>query len=171
MPRFFGTIQKIELVKEKLTKKVGERLEATLRNAAREFVRAVLVEIPVQTGEAAGSLIPLGRLLRVAIPITPSRFQSGKNPNTGAAQSSYKFDNSFPKYRFEFEAGVIHYTLNEFGLNVGPYGPDKKQPPWKTFEKGRSAFLDYLQRAKILNDPKLIADCLKKTSITLGRRF
>ena len=171
MPRFYGKFDKIELVKEKLTKNVEAALGVALREAAREFVRAVLIEIPVQTGEAAGSLIPIGRLLRVAIPITPTRFQSGKNPSTGAAKSNYKLIAKYPKFVFEFEAGVIHYTLNEFGLGVGPYGPDKKQPPWKTFEKGRDAFLAFLERAKVLSDSKLIERSVKRTSITFGRRF
>jgi len=170
MPRFFGKIDKIELVKGKLTKKIEEALAVGMRNAAREFVRAVLINIPVQTGEAAGALIPLGRMLRVAIPIRPTRSQAGKNPSTGAEKSSYKFVSKYPKFTFEFEAGVIHYTLNEFGLGVGPYGPDKKQPPWNTFGAGKAAFLAYLERNKLLSDPKIIEDSTVRTSITFGRR-
>ena len=64
----------LKINKKKISEKTHKLVSATFREGIREFYRAAFASVPVDTGMARGSLIPLGRLIRnVPTSITPKR--------------------------------------------------------------------------------------------------
>jgi hypothetical protein len=136
----------------KLVKDIEDMLQRESRNAARAWLKAVLVKVPVWTGEARGSLRPLGAFLRVAVPISPSSSKwaqramlEGHTAEAGAAQGSFEFKTE-TKLRIVFEARteVIHYLINEFH-NVNPPIHLIEPAPWLSHVAGKKAYLEYLE--------------------------
>lgn len=148
---------KIKLVYLKLnqgafTKALTESLEVQNRQAARAWLKAVLTKVPVWTGEARGSLRPLGQFLRVAIPISPisaSReakraISEGHTAEAGEAQGHFQFKNEGGKrFVFIFNTDVAHYLINEF-YNVKPPINLIQPAPWFSFRAGKIAYKQYL---------------------------
>lgn len=122
-----------------------------IREAAREWLRAVLVSVParggfpVLTGAAKSTLAPLGRLLRVAVPVSPV---SGEKDRRGLGESSQQFKivddkihgNKRYEYSFEWSTDLLHYYINEF-YGVIPYAP------WNTTGAGEAAFVSFVEEA------------------------
>lgn len=183
MTRFYGTIDTLEFDSAGYTRAMREALEVQFRQAARAFVRAAILKIPVETGMARGSFKDIGRFLNVQIPINPTR--SGKyyppnggapipkTPEAGAALSTppdqiIKWDDA-NRIAFEFESQVFHYTLQEF---FRPINSATGQPvgsptaPWQSMIAGRVAFRNEMRSLR-KRLPK-IKSFMTRTSITFG---
>ncbi len=131
----------------KFTEKLKEVIRQRMRVAARAFVRAALLRVPVQSGMARGSFLNIGRLLRVAIPISPTHTgefsyeYGGKQLKTAelgaslATPAEQMFTENGQSFSFKFEPGVIHYAINEFYGRI-------PNAPWLSLEQGRAAFLE-----------------------------
>lgn len=174
MARLYGTVTVPKFDAVGYTKAVKESIEIQFRKAAAKFVRAAIAGVPVQTGMAKGSFLNIGRFLRVAIPISPSKrnqwyYPPGgggripKTPQQGAALSTqpadaFKWNGN--RLSFEFETGVFHYTLNDL---IGIHGP-----PWGTFAAGRDAFIAEMSLGLRTRLPN-IGSFITLTSITYGR--
>jgi len=137
--RVRGSKFKFKFNRTAFSQAMQKRLGVAIRQAARAFLRAAVREVPIQTGEARGSLQPLGKFLRVAVPIPGAKPRSGKNAGTGAAQTVGPLIRVTPtSASFTFTTEVFHYFLND--LHQFTYGSDKKQTPWRSFEIGFDAF-------------------------------
>lgn len=139
------------------TKAFDEKAARLVRMAARAWLRALILQIPVWTGFALGSVKfakgsggNLGKYLNVAIPISPRsrrpRFyyhrggrRTPKTPERAGTYSEYNFPSGQWRYRFSFRSDVIHFILNEFYASVSP------SSPWLSMNAGRRAFLDYMK--------------------------
>lgn len=98
------------------------------RAALAKWLRAVLSNnVPVQTGMAKAALRPIGRVLKVAIPIKPTRkpyfsaLEGGMQSIPFGTQKSTTFhiedDESHPLrfiYVFEWQTDVLHFWLQKF---------------------------------------------------------
>lgn len=139
-----GFMQELSISVNRYTKTLDETMQVQLRQAARAWLRAVLVAVPVWTGTARGSLKPLGAYLRVAVPISPIAFRRGKGPEIGAGQSSFTFGTPKPGlYTFEFNEQVAHYLINEFN-DVSEHIHLTHPTPWESFQRGEEAFQKYV---------------------------
>lgn len=139
----------LKLNKEKYLKTVNEQLDIAIRNAARAWLRAVLTRVPVYTGEARGSLVPLGQFLKVAVDTTPNpnaRAHGHKSGRAeGEAQGHFQFEHLKTLIRFVFETDVLHYILNEkFNMNP-PIHLTHLPRPWDSMTVGKEAFFEYLR--------------------------
>lgn len=121
------------------------------KEAAREFVLAAFNSLPIWSGAARGTFLPLTRVLQLAglrgqiRPLQTSRKDSEHGIDAGKAKGSGKFSRgSKYKHTFTFTHELYHYWLNE--NNAMPYGPDKKATPWNTFEDGSKAWLAYVDK-------------------------
>lgn len=134
------------------TKTLDRVLGQIIREAAREWLRAVITSVParggfpVLTGEAKATLAPLGRFLRVAVPISPTfdgrhKFQDKRAE--GEAQSQFKLESKNYNYSFEWSNEVAHYYINEFFALIPSAQPDG----WHTLEAGERAMLIYVNDA------------------------
>lgn len=151
--------------KDAYLKNLKETLEKENRQAARAWLRAIVLDHdlpPVWTGEARGSLRPLGQFLRVAIPIKPSNSKGalyamahGHTAEAGAAQGHFKLGvEGKARVVFEFSTDVVHYFINEF-YNVKPPIHLIKPGPYHSFEKGKKAYDAYIKENLFKNLPKL----------------
>lgn len=160
-------------------KSFDDAMNTQMRQAARAWLRAMLsAELPivrrgavgatstgippVWTGTARGTLVPLGRFLRVAIPIKPVVKLPGRGPDVGAAQGKFFFGNNYDRYYFRFSTQLAYYTLNEFHQSDIPL---THKTPWEGFAIGQKAFQDYCNNVMPKKLPK-VADSIKfKTRI------
>ncbi len=141
-----GSFVKLSIDVQRYTKTLDENMKIQVRQAAREWLRAVIQKVPVWAGSSRGSLQPLGRFLRVAIPINPRVTLPGRGPSVGAQQSDFSFDS--PRrgvYEFAFDEQVAHYRINEF-FDVTQFGFKLLNPtPWHSFVAGEAAFQRYVE--------------------------
>lgn len=170
--RIYGTVDVLNFDAAGYTRAVREAIEAEFRQAARAFIRAAIPRVPVQTGMARGSFLNVGRFLRVAVPITPTRFNQRyyppgggsipKTPESGAALSTRPesmIKRQGNRVTFTFQTGVFHYTLEDaIGVRSGP---------WGSFAAGRAAFTARIRNLRT-RLPKIGA-FVTRTSITFGR--
>lgn len=143
MLAFIGQLNLINFDEKAYKKSLKEALDTQLRQAARAWLRAVIPAVPVYTGTARGSLQPLGRLLKVAVPIDPETSRSGKGPGIGAAKSHFEFSSKGGIYSFDWSTDVLHYWINEYNDMSGIL-PLTHPTPWHSLEKGEAAFNAYL---------------------------
>src|SRR5688572_20554130 len=98
--KFTGQLMGLKLKRGEITKTFTMQAERVVRAAAREWLRAVYVRIPVWTGMARGAIkFAKGRTgessgqflsiyLRVAVPIEPIiEVRKDKSPELGGKQS------------------------------------------------------------------------------------
>lgn len=124
------------------TKRLQRDCERLVRDGAREFVRATILQVPQWSGHAAGSIKfaqgingQLAAFLRVAVPITPSHPNPKKTPESGGQFGSYSFGSSRNIFSFKIQTDLIYYVIQDF-INIG-ISPNA---PWRSFEAGLDAF-------------------------------
>jgi hypothetical protein len=144
----------LKLDDKKYLKDVQRFLEQLIYEAAREWLEAVLHAVsgaphtvgdtfPVQTGEAKGSLAPLGSELGVSVPISPAPDRPDRSGYGEAASrySTHIIQSAKLSYQFRWGSNVLHFQINE----VSGY-PNIKSAPWHVREAGDEAFQDYIER-------------------------
>jgi hypothetical protein len=140
-------------------KKLDERLKAGTRQAAREWLRATLERVPVYTGTARGTLLPLSRVLRVALPISPIASRPNRGPEVGAQQSDYEFlDGRNGVYGFSFLQGLEYYILND--ANLVSFIPST---PWHSFDAGKEAYDEHI--GEVIDSLPKITDFVRSSVI------
>lgn len=136
----------------KLNKTIDRVMGQILREAAREWLRAILVSVPsrggfpVLTGAAKSTLVPLGRFLRQVKGLDVHPTSDKKHPYQdrraeGEASSEFQLtqvpregrSNPDGKYNFGWANDILHYYINEF-YGVIPSGP------WNTLQAGEEAW-------------------------------
>lgn len=166
----------LKIDNERWTKAIDSALQTLIRQAARSWLRAMIIHVPVWTGFARGSIKfargtngNLGQFLNVAIPISPiaispKTYKHGdgrvvpKTPSRGGVFGNYTFTASQHRYRFNFRTDVVYFLINEF------FGSKSSPLAWHSFESGRKAFEQYI-RDNILNLPK-VKDFLLKVPVS-----
>jgi hypothetical protein len=162
MPRlgFTGHFKKITIDRTKFTATMKATAEVVQREAIREWLRAVIVGVPVWTGMSMGALKYargrsgdsagqfLSSYLRVAVPIGPWRtwdgealeIRSDKSPELGGRQSRYTISQYRGRYLFTFQTSVIQFIIND----LYPGKPPSYTRPWQAIQAGNEAFQAYL---------------------------
>ena len=155
---------------EKYMRDLDRAIRKVMREAARAWLIAVLNSIksagtergdpyvisdkfPIVTGEAKGSLIPLGRALRVDVPVRPRPGKENRIAK-GMAQGRYNYSREAPgaggvhdTYFFNFQTDVEHYLTNE-RLDVTKEKGLRSKTPWATFPAGDKAFKEVMDKLK-----------------------
>ncbi len=178
MAGFFKTnirLVYLKFDKDAYIKDLKEKLEVQNRQAARAWLRAVILNVPVWTGEARGSLRPLGQFLRVNVPINPSSSKwaqraiaQGHTAEAGAAQGKFEFKiEGQARVIFEFETSVIHYLINEF-YNVKPPIHLINEVPWYSLKAGKAAYKTYVNENVRKSLPKLKSYLIREVRTISG---
>jgi hypothetical protein len=146
-------------VSGRFTKTLEDVLETQIRQAARAWLREVITHVPVYTGMARGSLIPLGQFLRVAIPINrnPSADEHGyswRSQAQGISLGHFSFTRTKTTIQFHFSTSVPHFIINEL-FDVSDTIHLIEPTPWHSFEFGKDAFFNYLNSNLPQKLPKL----------------
>lgn len=155
---FKGELFKIKFNERAWTEKVDEELQILVHQAAREWMRAVIIHVRVYTGFAKGSIAfatgshgDLAQYLNVFVPIYPryngkpkfykhsNNRKTEKSPESGGIYAHYNFSSSQHRYRFTFREEITYFLLNEFfgSTATGGYA-------WQSFPFGSRAFKKYL---------------------------
>ena len=162
MVRAKGFYTRLTLEAGKFTKAADKIMEVEMKRAAGEWLRAVLVKVPVWTGMSQGSFKPLAAYIRYKFDIVPVVTRKGMSPDIGAQQSTFVFEKVNNVYSFRFTEKVAHYTINEF-YNANVTG-DPEQPsglhlitpgPYLSFNAGELAFQAYMSKVLPERLPKI----------------
>ena len=157
--------------KKKFLRDWDERVRVAFNKSSREFYRTVWMSVPVRTGMARGSLVPLGRELKnvptsIAPVIdweasTPKRhYPKGKDLAAGIklGEDAYLYESGNGKFTLVFDIKVFHYILNEAGL--------AKVGPWWTLPAGREAFKQAMKDSGVDDKlRKLLSENLKVRTV------
>lgn len=138
--RFTLGFQKVEFDDSAYKRDVKRVLEEVTLEALRAALVEIVKRIPVYTGEARGTLRPIGRFVGEQIPIAPIAKRKGHTPATGEKQASCELSNETglnPTVRIDVE--LFHVRWNEANES-----PVSKSAPWHAFEAGRKAYIDYV---------------------------
>ena len=127
MLSFGKGLKALQMNRKDVSRRTDRILGQTIREAARQWLRAWLAEgVPVETGMAKGTLRPLGRFLRVSVSIKPVRkpyfsVLEGvvQKISSGEEKSEFQIrdDKSDPGsfiYEFHWATEVLHYMEREF---------------------------------------------------------
>lgn len=141
--RISGVALNIDL--NKYSEYLEKEANIQLRQAVRAWLRVLVEEgtIPVWTGTAKGVFIPLGRFLRIAVPIRPIKKRNGYGPSEGASRSLFNFTRIGNRYSFEFIHSVRHLWLND-QFNMKPPINLTHPGPYEAFEKAGKAYDEYV---------------------------
>lgn len=139
---------------DKFTRTLRHNLQVQVRNAAREFVVAAVEKIPIDTGQARGTFLPLGRFLNISVPISGNSPKQNKSPQTGAEldkQIIFSFpSNQYGEY-FQIDWQLFYFWFNDFFEHQYL----KSNTPWESIEAGRLAFIDYMRNVAPAKLPRL----------------
>lgn len=177
MIRFFGSLKIFDFNSTLATLKLRESMRLLVEDAARAFIRAAVLKVPVDSGMARGSYLNIGRFLRVQIPISPKSPRSAnsrkylgtnvtKSPTVGAALSvtpEQAFQQQGGITVFNFNTRVFHYNLNEFFPLRSNRGV-----PWRSLDAGQLAFFEFLN-ANLLKRIPQFNQFLTTTTININR--
>ncbi len=146
----FGKIAVIDFDEVDYTKTLDRIMGQIIREAARQWLRTVLISVParggfpVLTGAAKSTLAPLGRILRVAVPVKPVARDGRRviidRREEGESSQEFEIEDKWPDYTFRWSTDLLHYYINEF-YGVIPHAP------WGSVEYGERAFLAYTEEA------------------------
>ena len=171
---------RIKLDDTKYLRDTERAINKVIKEAAREFLITALTVVtgapnpvqggsfPVQTGEAAGSFLPLAQKLAQAqqsvnFSIIPAEGRPNK-VSKGRAQGSVQLGPTGRRliYSFSFGTSVPHFQFLESNYSSRV----ASGTPWRAIALGYGAFLRYVNRHLTERVPK-ITDYLQRTEVTL----
>lgn len=160
MPKLQLVYQERRFNLDKLTRHMEEHAKATMREAARVFLRTVIPLIPVWTGEAVGSLAPIAAELHVAIPSSPNPDAPYNGFSLGMTQTirtePFIKKESQNRYTFTIGSTVPHFNIND-RFDVSRWGFKLRNPtPWNSFQIGTDAMLEYFRGRGMDGFPTLL---------------
>lgn len=141
-------MKKVDLNVKKFEEDLSEALANEIKEGTRAFLKAVLTKVPVYTGQARGSLKPVGQFLNMNISIRPTKGAVKKHPNVkpsdGEKFGSIEFIKNGLNVKVTITQHLMHYLINEFhdvsnSINL------KRDVPWNSFEVGRLAYIEYMK--------------------------
>jgi hypothetical protein len=136
----------VEIIDRWAKRLLFDATRAALERVAFEFVSNGHIE----TGEAFGSIQPLGRAVRALM------FAGGPKANVGASKSAYKFNTDFPVYEVVWETNVVHFVLSEiYSLTHWRSGEHISGTPWRFWDAAYETFDEYLRDHWLDNLPSL----------------
>lgn len=156
-----STIKRVEFAGLRYSDALHNFLSTQLRQAVREWVRAMVREIPTYSGMSRGSLLPIGKLPRmqnvrgITRDIHPvinyaKRDRRDGIPGTisdpiaeGSRLSFASLEYKKTNYEFFWATEVPQFVTNELTQGLGN-PPLHKQTPWASLAVGANAFYGYL---------------------------
>ena len=149
-----GTFQALKVETLKYNKSLDKAMQTQIRQAARAWLRAVILKVPVWTGTSRGTLKPLGAFLKVAVPINPVVTRPDMGPSVGAGQSEFSFLRKDNTWIFEFDLELVHYVINEY-YDVSNYIHLRTPGPYDSLQAGQAAFQAYIEDNLLERTPNL----------------
>jgi hypothetical protein len=162
MMHFTGKIGKIKIDNVRYTEAIREELKHKLRRAVADWLRAVIEYVPVSTGMARASLIPLGQVVGVNV-FTATTIGNNairkesptRNKALGEAtgMSGGFFGGNQYQLTFVYQILIDHYLENETSAHPG--ANEQVISPWESMEAGREAFAAFMEHRITTGLPRL----------------
>lgn len=184
-----GVLRKIKFDGKRYTKKFRENLEILMRNAVREWLIRALQgkneggKFPVLTGMAKASLIPVGRLVRMVVPVSLDyeKLRASGWTRWHVKRGDYGWDrraegkaagkadleilsNQYGPFRVNFNVQSLVEHLEKNDLFPRSSVPEA---PWGIFAAANNAFNDYVDNNIQQYIPK-IEDYILYSDVTGG---
>ena len=152
----------------KYTKTLDTNMKEQVRQAARAWLKAVILKVPIWTGTSMGSLQPLGAYLHVPVPKDYKVVRSGYGASVGRANQEFSFERTGNVWSFSFTEEVAHYLVNEY-FNANSSGKFHliTPGPYRSFAAGEAAFEGYINQYLVKRVPNL-HDYVTETFIKIG---
>jgi hypothetical protein len=165
------TYHPIEFDGDTYMRDLDRAIRKLMREAAREWLMTVLNTIdsakrtrkgkivdpytindtfPIVTGEAKGSLIPLGRSLHVDVPVRPkpgrpNRIAKGMGQGTFIYPQEQRGPGTIrADYFFNFQSRVEHFRINEISKDATEKKGLLSRTPWGAFAAANKVFEDFM---------------------------
>lgn len=135
--KIFLNLTKRELAKTRYTRAIDDYIRRTHLAGLRAFVNAANVKVPVFTGQARATFVPLAKLVGTQVIINPRAVRKDRSPATGAAKQIFKLIGSKFDYRLKFDLTDPSLQYYDFLDNNPGRSPTS---PWDSFEAGRQAY-------------------------------
>lgn len=152
-------IPKLTFDRAGYTKTLNRTMGQIIRQGARLWLETVAPLVPIQTGMARASLIPLADYLHVSLEVDPLQgFKSRVELGIDAGQGFVLIDDNMSTWRYSFawKTEVLHYLLNDV------YGtPTVISSPWNSVEHGDEVMWDYLYNEIPRRLPKMAKFIIK----------
>lgn len=162
MPSHFKFKFKGLKIKGDWTKTLEQGIQVQIRQAAREWLRAVRDSIPEWTGQAKGSVVlatgefgTFAEYLGEPKDLNPPHSKPSKNPETGGSQARYSFTWKGHRYSFNYYNTIDYFYYNSVLGKAGNSNPNFDNP-WRAILKGRLAFEEYMRTEGIRKLPKIM---------------
>jgi len=111
-------------------------LSGLLEESAKAFLKATFDHIPVWSGMARASTLPMARYLNLSLQVS-KRSDAPDRINLGQSQGAFEFEYGPKVYRMTFISNVFHYYLmDNYSL------PQNYGQPWNSLSYGVNAFID-----------------------------
>jgi len=125
--------------------------------ALENFLQTLVEEIPVWSGAAKATLIPLARLVKKTVSISPKVFPPFADPNEHGISAGIKAGDSYHinrswEFGFVFSHSLMHYFVNEHFLQN--FGPTAKPTPWETLKRASESWTIFMRD----NSPNFLRD-------------
>lgn len=155
----FSAIYQVPKINVSAYKRVlNDRFSKAIAEAARVWLQATTVEIPVWSGASLATFAKLANDAGFALggisPVfnAPSRVGLGLS----ASQGSLEGDNSKSTFKFIYATSLRHLIFNEFNnANSSPdstlFGTLKNPGPYRFQQKGKAAVLPLLRELRLPN--------------------
>ncbi len=161
---FRGRISFPKLDGAKYNKALKTAVDVQIRQATRAWLNAVIPKVPLWTGQSRGVLKPLGRFLKVAVPVSPQAtsrrakrtIARGVGPSSGERYGAFQFEHRGKRTLFKFAVNLQYFIDNEYTDTKGTTHPHLiHDTPWRAFVAGENAFFKYLQDQLPKRIPKI----------------
>lgn len=172
------------------SKAFDKAMQLLMRNAAREFAKAVLLRVPIQTGFARGALLNLADAIGLNAATSPISFirkldkrrmnaknlplngvvsyytdSGGRVPKTpeNARQFSTAIDKVFTSENYVY---TFNYEASILYYMINDAFSNSHTPsaPWMSFEAGHDAMVQYIEE-HVLDDVPAISDYFETTEV------
>ena len=149
------------------TKKLHTNMTRLWNDATKAFVVEVIKHIHIDTGMSRMSIAPLGRAVRM---LTVVKAFNSRNPGMGGPlrgpwpsrnQDLGEKLGQKPAFKLNFGSPARPVFYFEFDIKVFQYALHESE--WQSLDKGREAFLDYLNTNAIRYVPRLAEWILPET--------
>jgi len=147
--RITGTLTTFKLDVDQYTRELRRHLIRQIEEAARHWLRAVLLDIPIWSGASVGTFHKLASQVQMS-DVTRVRPKQGVKAGfqLGASQREGEFDTDKDFYRFTYSTTLRHLIYNEFNnANITPdpglFSRLITPGPYRFQEKGLAAFREF----------------------------
>lgn len=137
-----------------LSQRAHSRLSALWRQGIRDFVRAVITGIHIDTGMSRASLLPLAGAVRIRNEVGPltegGRTRKGVTFIGGGydpeAIKSTRLGIQLGRDAYSIEVGTASQAIMRFRFDIVVFQHLFHEPTWGTLEDGARAFVNSLDR-------------------------